>query len=672
MPARAQEPPRAEAPWRVTALPSLALLGIALPLTFASLVDQYLYDFLPVALIAIYATAWLILAVVVLPLWLLATLGLAGLGAIARAPARRAYAIARVLLIGLAAAIVVGSLIFCLRKWLGTFGLAAGDPAGWGTLIAAAAIGLAVAVIPRGRQAMRSCATVATVLTGLGALTLVSLPLLGWHPARPSAVAPPLGASGRAASGRAASGAAVSGASTDPLDRPNIVLLTIDALSAPHMSLYGAARPTTPSLEDFARGATTFDRAYANGNFTTPGVASILTGTRPWTHRALQLPVWARDRTRRVSLPALLSRSGYQMGYVSTNAHAGGAAQGFGAYFEFSRTDRTGDLSLCTDRLSASLRFICAATEVPLVGEIEHLADRLRGPRDNLEYDPRLAIDPALGWLKTVDERRPVFLWVHLFPPHSPYAAPPPWLGRFDPSPRARDAAHTQPSWAYLESRLPPDEVRTLEARYDESVAYVDHYAGEFVRRALALLGSNTVIIVTADHGESFAHGYGAHTGPGLYEEIIHIPLIVKLPGQTVGRRSEALAEQVDIAPTIAEIAGITPPTSWEGRSLMGECAATPPHDADDTAVFSMSFEQNPRHAALRTGSVAVIEGRWKLVHYMGALHYPFMPRLQDELYDLSADPAERVNRAAEEPAEVQHLRGLIDAELARRGKPVR
>ncbi|HXE83077.1 MAG TPA: sulfatase [Gemmatimonadales bacterium] len=447
------------------------------------------------------------------------------------------------------------------------------------------------------------------------------------------------------------------------------MLLTIDALSAPHMSLYGYSRPTTPRLAQFAQEAVTFDRAYANANFTTPGVATIMTGTLPWTNRALQLPVWPLTYTRRTSLPAVLERAGYRTGYVSTNAIAGASKQGFGPYFQFASTDRIGRVTLCADRLSKYLKYVCAASELSPLQEMDELAARFRGPPQNLEHDPRLAIEPALQWLTHVDRTKPVFLWVHLFPPHSPYAVPPPWLGRFDASRKDRTAASTQPYWGWLQSRLTEPQVSVLEARYDEAISYADAYAGPFLQRALEILGPDTAIVVSADHGESFAHGYGAHTGPGLYNEIVHVPLIVKLPGETTGNRCAAPVQQADIAPTLAALAGVTAPADWEGRSLLGACADTQSDaQAPHRAIFSMNFEQNPRFGALKTGSVAVIEGRWKLIHYMGALHYPDMPRLHDELYDVVADPGERTDLAAEQPAVVRQLRGLIEAALARHG----
>ncbi len=653
----ARSTPWPHAAWRTAALPCIAVLGIVLPLAFPSLIDQYLYEFRPIELIPIYATIWLILAAFALPVFLAAGLILKGLEASRRAALLRVRKIWCLVLAGTAVGIVIETLLYGTLLWLNTFKLDLGNPIGTTSMLLAIGLGVLIAITSRGRLAARRLSLVAFVGTALGALSIVSLPVFGWASLTPLPAPDP------------APGAAKP-------SRPHIILLTIDALSAQHMSLYGASRPTTPSLDAFARAATVFDRAYSNGNFTTPGIASILTGTRPWTHRALQLPVWPREVTRHDSLPALLRASGYQMGYVSTNARAGAAAQGFGRDFQFARTDRTKDLTLCTDKLSSFLRYICAATEMPLIARAEGFADSVRGGPGSSHYDPRLATQPALAWLRRVDKSKPVFLWVHLFPPHSPYATPAPWVGRFDPSPDARNVASTEPAWNYLMSEVPSARAYTLEARYDESVAYVDHYVGEFLRQALQLLGNDTVVIVTADHGESFAHGYGAHTGPALYNEIIHIPLIIKLPGETTGKRSDVLAEQVDVAPTLAEIAGLTPPASWEGHSLLGACTA--PSAAPSTAgrepdppAFSMNFEQNPRFEALTTGSVAVIDGRWKLVHYMGRLHYPQMPALHDELYDLSTDPNERMNQAAGNPDEVRYLRGLIAEQLALHGKAV-
>ncbi len=657
-------------------MPGVAILGIALPLTFASHCEQYLYDFRAVDLLPLYATACLILAALVVPCWLILTGVLKGLEAVRRPATALAARIARMILFALAAAIMVATIIGCLRIWLhtfrGTLPLSA-DAA----LIIAALAGILAGLTEGGRCAMRAVMPIAAICTAAGLLSLASLPAFGWprggiaspSPAATTALPmPTLAGPGQIQPMKTAMTLpAIAGPS-----RPNIVLLTIDALSAPHMSLYGYSRPTTPRLAQFAEGAVTFDRAYANANFTTPGVATVLTGTLPWTNRALQLPVWPLAYTRRTSLPAILERAGYRTGYVSTNAIAGAAKQGMGQYFQFASTDRIGRVTLCADGLSQYLRYVCAASELSPLQEVDDLAAHLRGPPRNLEHDPRLALQPALHWLRTADRGKPIFLWVHLFPPHSPYAVPPPWLGRFDASRQDRTVASTQPYWGWIQSRLTEPQVHVLEARYDEAVAYADAYAGPFLRRALAILGPDTAIVVAADHGESFAHHYGAHTGPALYDEIIHIPLILKLPGETGGKRCGMPVQQADIAPTLAALARVAAPSDWEGHSLLGACDGARPGAAQaDGPIFSMNFEQNPRFGALKTGSVAVIDGRWKLIHYMGALHYPFMPPLHDELYDVAADPGERTNLAARQPAVAERLRGLITAALTRHGGQV-
>src|SRR6185437_395897 len=261
--------PTAARAWQIAALPVLALLGIALPLTFATHAEPFLFEFRAIDLLPIYATAWLVLAAVALPVWIILTLALAGLQRLRRAPFPLMTRGLRVALVVLAAVIVAEALVYCLQTWLGTFGHSFAVPDAL-VLAVGAALGLTAAATAGGRSRVRTLGGIGAVCTALGAITVASLPVFGWHHDVRHAVA-----------------------SSPGPNRPNILLLTIDALSAQHMSLYGAARPTTPNLAAFAQQATTFDRAYADGNFTTPGIASILTGTRPWTHRALQLPVWA-------------------------------------------------------------------------------------------------------------------------------------------------------------------------------------------------------------------------------------------------------------------------------------------------------------------------------------------------------------------------------------------
>jgi arylsulfatase A-like enzyme len=627
-------------------LPGLVLLGVALPLYFLGAIDQLLLYLSPLELLPTYASAWLITVALALALFvagalLLRTLSLSGL--------HLAHETGVLGLWVMATSTCFATLLYCVLVWVRTFGLLTATPMIWPLTVTALAAGAALAVADRRKRIFLRLGKYATWSAGLGALTLLGLPFFHWHTLAHTLPAP------------LPTAAVVS-------QRPNIVLLTIDALSAPHMSLYGAGRPTTPGLADFAGGALTFDRAYANANFTTPGIASILTGTRPWSHRTLQLAHWPLDAARAASLPALLKQGGYQLGYVATNPHAGARKIGLGRYFDFAGSDRIEGMLLCRDRLAAYLPYLCPASQVHLFADIGVIVGWMFPSHDNRQFDPQLAIRPALEWLGRTERTRPVFLWVHLFPPHSPYAAPNPWLGMFDPSDAARTSATSETRWTYLLREAPRARVYTLAARYDESVRYVDHYASDFLNAALATLGSNTVVVVTADHGESFEHGYGAHTGPGLYEELIHIPLILKLPGQSRGEHSASTVEQVDIAPTVAELAGLRAPASWEGHSLLQPGA---PSAQPDAAVFSMNFEENSRCGELSKGAVAAIEGRWKLIRYMGALRYPLMPQLDDELYDVQADPHELTNRVTAEPAEAGHLRALLQGKLQQYGRPL-
>jgi len=453
---------------------------------------------------------------------------------------------------------------------------------------------------------------------------------------------------------------------------PDILLITLDALAANHASLYGYARQTTPSIDALATQSIVFDRYYANSNFTTPSVNSIINGVRPWTHRALQLEAVVDSAIADNGLIARLKKAGYQTMSVSTNDWA--------APFH-NRSDRWLDVAVTglTHRvcsrfgtgLIAHVSYVRPVLGMLSVARFCEYADRAMvathiWPKAN-HYDLEEVFNVARELIERRDPVRPTFLWVHLFPPHEPYATPEPFVGRFDPSDQRRSRFDHGPP-AYFNASLDAAFPNGYVGRYDENIAYADHYLGTFLdwlkQRSIF---DKAMIIVTADHGESFSHGYGSHGGIALYEDLINVPLVVKLPNELTGARSNVLAEEIDLMPTVLDLADIPVRDAVEGRSLRPAISGR----EMSGAVYSMNFELSRRFGQLQTGSVAMIDGPWKYVRYLGTVRYPGTPELKDSLFDLARDTAEELDLAAEEPKTANRMRADIDMQLRRYGGPM-
>jgi len=444
-------------------------------------------------------------------------------------------------------------------------------------------------------------------------------------------------------------------------DRPPIFLITVDTLSALYLPMYGYDRPTAPRLAEFADGATIFLRNYANSNFTTPAVNSIMHGTRPWTHRAVHLEAKPVAAARAQSLPALLKGAGYFTASVSTNTWAAprnlGITEHFLAVSENNVCAASDPVSVLPPELQIGIRGSLAWNGVHWL--IVRTANWL-GLCAGRHFDPELAFAEARGILARAPARRPLFLWVHLFPPHDPYITPAPFVGTFAPGPEARDRASTKPPDAY-EARNRLDFPGLWRLRYHEAIRYVDYHIGAFLDelKRTGLYG-RSLIVITADHGESFSKLYGRHGGPALHEELVRIPLLIKVPGQTERRELAQLSEQADLLPTIVELAGVAPRPRTEGISLVPALRGR----FIERTVFSMNFQQSKRLGPLDTGTVAMFQGRWKYVHYFGKSHYPFIPPLEDGLYDLAADPRETVNQIGARAELAGRMRQEIEARL--------
>jgi arylsulfatase A-like enzyme len=298
---------------------------------------------------------------------------------------------------------------------------------------------------------------------------------------------------------------------------------------------------------------------------------------------------------------------------------------------------------------------------------IDHLAVSL-GIWSLTDQNP---LEPPFSEARTLvrsrDPLRPMFLWVHVLRPHSPYSAPAPFLGEFNPSPRMRTRFNSTPNSQFSDPKNSDELLAQYAGRYDESVRYFDSSIGRFIdwlkERGLF---DKSLLIVSSDHGESFSHRYAIHGGPMLYDDIIHVPLLIKEPGQTEGRRVDALTEQVDLMPTILDLVGVPAARPPEGRSLKGAMRG----QRVNGPVFSMDFEQNSRFEKLTNGSVAMIEGRWKYVRYLGQVHVPLVPVLTDSLYDLEADPGETISLIGPQGIVAARMRAAIDRQVALHDKP--
>jgi len=445
--------------------------------------------------------------------------------------------------------------------------------------------------------------------------------------------------------------------------RPDIILITLDALTSGHLHTYGYDRPDSPALDAFAGQAIQFDNFYANANWTRPGVASILHGTRPWSHGGdMSIPDHRNEDAH--NLITELSRVGYDIRTVSSNLYADIYSQGITVVPDQREIlyPMSSFVRKIEDTLPSSFIAIHIGPNTTITWVLRHILPNQFGIDTKQIYFgekadlPKKISSPYIrkteDMLRTSPSDRPLFYWIHIVIPHSPYATPKPYLGRFDSSEIASTPETSDPQ-SLFRRELPAKLGRALEARYDESVLMADDTVAG-VMKILKDQGrfEKSLIVVTADHGESFNPRYGVHGGPVLSDELIHVPCLIKPPFYVGNKHESKLFEQVDIAPTILRYAGVPVPSVMEGWPYQEKYS--------DTPVFSMNrFNLNSE----RTFSVAMRDGEWKYVAHMGPWHYPWP---QKELYNLANDPKETANLVDREPARASMMQQRIMQEVAK------
>jgi arylsulfatase A-like enzyme len=425
---------------------------------------------------------------------------------------------------------------------------------------------------------------------------------------------------------------------------PNVLLVVIDTLRADHLPTYGYSRNTTPGLAQLAAEGAQFDWAIAASSWTLPTHASLLTGYYPSAHGA----IGGRPYDNRFpTLPSALAERGYRTAAVSANTQLFSRAQGFGAGFSHF-DDSFFSLQDAVTRTVYGFQILKLLERTVALANIPGR----RGAED--------VTRAASAWLDE-PSTRPFFLMLNYFDAHDPHLPLQPWRRKFStkPAPGGKINSHVQGR----PPALSPAELQDERDAYDGSIAYIDYWIGELLRHLQSKgLRQNTLVIVTADHGESFGeHGEIGH-GLSLYLETIHVPLIVVWPGHVpAGTRVDQPVSQTSIPGTILQLVGGSGSIHVPGGSLAPIWEAGTALAAMPTPVSELAQEHLPENRGFPVydGSLlSVFDGRW---------HYIEHSTRGIELYDTIADPGEELDVAPQPSDEARRLfHPLLDGALGR------
>ncbi|MFB0562463.1 MAG: sulfatase-like hydrolase/transferase, partial [Candidatus Lokiarchaeia archaeon] len=380
---------------------------------------------------------------------------------------------------------------------------------------------------------------------------------------------------------------------------PNIILISIDALRADHLSCYGYHRNTSPYIDQLAREGVLFKNGFSQATWTLPSHASIFLSQYVWRHKI-------DDKKKRmgnsnVTLAEILRNENYITaafvggGYVVPKF---GFSQGFDIYFQ-------------------------AQPKWKTLGQMGSYQDRV------------------FCWLEK-HQRKRFFLFLHTNDVHCPYNPPGDYHDLYTEGYQDHQALDKKIARELYKLVLTKEELLYLLDLYDGEITYVDDQLGELFEKLEQLgIDDNTIIIITADHGEAFKeHDKLGHWDEPYIEEV-HVPLIMRGPGIPKNRIYENYVQHIDIVPTILEILNIPQRKEMQGRSLLPLMNNCEIEEDFKTYSFGQCYPQQPCSTSLRTKE-------WTYIMNHNGPH---------ELYDRLNDPKEQNNIIEKRPLIAKKLK---------------
>jgi len=422
-----------------------------------------------------------------------------------------------------------------------------------------------------------------------------------------------------------------------PDARP-VILISLDTLRADHLGCYGYSRKTSPNIDELAADSALFLNTFTASPWTLPAHVSLMTGLNCINHQVTQ-----SDREMDPSVPTLADYI-RQRGYTSVAFTGGGYVSGL---YGFSK-------GFDSYNVRGSILDKNAAEEVAV---------------------------PALAWVRA-NRDKDFFLFLHTYQIHNPYFTPSPYNEAFlEPGDKIKDI---NMGWYNHEWRYKPESEswrRNVMALYDAEILYTDAALIKPLLDTLKELGlyDRALIVLVGDHGEEFfEHRSWLHTH-SVYNELLKVPLIVKLPGNAHrGQRVERWARLIDVMPTILDELGVSAGGHYsDGQSLSGFLTGAPSVPPGEERPFLSELDADasenhlPRKVALSLGRAKLIWNSDFTREQLAYLAFPPPPLKRYEVYDLDEDPLEQRDVAQARPDLARKLIGYMKDTYEQKTKAV-
>lgn len=453
--------------------------------------------------------------------------------------------------------------------------------------------------------------------------------------------------------------------------RPDVLLVSVDALRADHLGFMGSERATSPHIDALAAKAVVFDDAWSASSWTPPSATSFLTGLHPIRHGNVGGPVRLTEDVE--TLAETLKAAGWRTRATVQNAWFSkefGLSQGFDRYDAW-----------------------------------KFIGDPVA--------DPKVEEDLA-SWMRA-DAETPFLLWVHHFSPHCPYVPHEPWISSWSPPKYSKWAVtvESEEMRAFEYRMILPQDLERFTALYDSEIAFTDEHVGKLL--ASVPHPERTIVVFVADHGEEFKDHGGMWHYRHLHREVARVPFFIALPGQTAAVRHAGPVSATDLVPTLRALLGMPAAAGLDGMPLLGASGDRPGAVQSSLGAFDVgrasdmvfsfkyaqSYNADMSQAAIVRGdgdgdgcdagdgpignSFAVRDRRWSLLCDTSERDMESSKALDEapaakgrprftaygkkyryRLYDRIADPGETTDVTARFPAEARRLALALRAEFRR------